>query len=207
MKVTSRLRTSVDHTEQVAVGVSQNYEVCTFGIVPIDSHCTESYQSLDLGKLLLLICCPEVKVCAVLLVEVQPWPVCCIWYEEVGVGRSLIAQRLAPESGCPASVGHLQDNRSNADHGQSVRRVHTTAVEALDAPSLYEKWLVRHVIAHMMMPTRLTAEQGRWSGPAGRTGCWDGLQVGGTGSGRGPRYFGLGQAGRRRLPAILPDRS
>ncbi len=35
------LGTAVDHAEQVAVGVSQNYEVCTFGIVPIDSCGTE----------------------------------------------------------------------------------------------------------------------------------------------------------------------
>jgi uncharacterized protein (TIGR03083 family) len=33
------------------------------------------------------------------------------------------------------------------------------AVEAWDAPSLCEKWLVRHVIAHVTMPARLTPEQ------------------------------------------------
>lgn len=33
------------------------------------------------------------------------------------------------------------------------------AVEIWDAPSLCEKWLVRHVIAHMTMPARLTPEQ------------------------------------------------
>ena len=33
------------------------------------------------------------------------------------------------------------------------------AVGAWDAPSLCEKWLVRHVIAHMTMPARLTPEQ------------------------------------------------
>jgi uncharacterized protein (TIGR03083 family) len=33
------------------------------------------------------------------------------------------------------------------------------AVEAWDAPSLCEKWLVRHVVAHMTMPARLTAER------------------------------------------------
>ena len=33
------------------------------------------------------------------------------------------------------------------------------AVETLDAPSLCEKWLVRHVIAHVTMPARLTPEQ------------------------------------------------
>ena len=32
-------------------------------------------------------------------------------------------------------------------------------VEAWDAPSLCEKWLVRHVVAHVTMPVRLTAEQ------------------------------------------------
>jgi Mycothiol maleylpyruvate isomerase N-terminal domain len=35
----------------------------------------------------------------------------------------------------------------------------TTAVDAWDAPSLCEKWLVRHVIAHVTMPARLTPEQ------------------------------------------------
>lgn len=34
-----------------------------------------------------------------------------------------------------------------------------TAVDTWDAPSLCEKWLVRHVVAHMTMPARLTAEQ------------------------------------------------
>lgn len=33
------------------------------------------------------------------------------------------------------------------------------AGEAWDAPSLCQKWLVRHVIAHMTMPVRLTPEQ------------------------------------------------
>lgn len=32
-------------------------------------------------------------------------------------------------------------------------------VEAWDAPSLCEKWLVRHVIAHVTMPVRLTPER------------------------------------------------
>jgi uncharacterized protein (TIGR03083 family) len=32
-------------------------------------------------------------------------------------------------------------------------------VETWDAPSLCDKWLVRHVIAHVTMPTRLTREQ------------------------------------------------
>src|SRR4051812_50144867 len=31
--------------------------------------------------------------------------------------------------------------------------------ETWDAPSLCEKWLVRHVVAHVTMPARLTAEQ------------------------------------------------
>jgi uncharacterized protein (TIGR03083 family) len=35
----------------------------------------------------------------------------------------------------------------------------TTAVDAWDAPSLCEKWLVRHVIAHVTMPARLTPAQ------------------------------------------------
>ena len=34
-----------------------------------------------------------------------------------------------------------------------------STVEAWDAPSLCEKWLVRHVIAHVTMPVRLTPEQ------------------------------------------------
>ncbi len=34
-----------------------------------------------------------------------------------------------------------------------------TAVDAWDAPSLCEKWLIRHVIAHVTMPARLTPEQ------------------------------------------------
>jgi uncharacterized protein (TIGR03083 family) len=34
-----------------------------------------------------------------------------------------------------------------------------SAVDAWDAPSLCEKWLVRHVIAHMTMPARLTPER------------------------------------------------
>jgi uncharacterized protein (TIGR03083 family) len=33
------------------------------------------------------------------------------------------------------------------------------AVETWDAPSLCEKWLVRHVVAHVTMPVRLTPEQ------------------------------------------------
>ena len=33
------------------------------------------------------------------------------------------------------------------------------AVDAWDAPSLCEKWLVRHVVAHVTMPARLTPEQ------------------------------------------------
>jgi uncharacterized protein (TIGR03083 family) len=32
-------------------------------------------------------------------------------------------------------------------------------VETWDAPSLCEKWLVRHVVAHVTMPVRLTPEQ------------------------------------------------
>ena len=35
----------------------------------------------------------------------------------------------------------------------------TTTVDTWDAPSLCEKWLVRHVIAHVTMPARLTPEQ------------------------------------------------
>ncbi|HET9872406.1 MAG TPA: maleylpyruvate isomerase family mycothiol-dependent enzyme [Propionibacteriaceae bacterium] len=35
----------------------------------------------------------------------------------------------------------------------------TSAVEAWDAPSLCERWQVRHVIAHVTMPARLTPEQ------------------------------------------------
>lgn len=35
----------------------------------------------------------------------------------------------------------------------------TAAVEVWDAPSLCEQWLVRHVIAHVTMPARLTPEQ------------------------------------------------
>ena len=35
----------------------------------------------------------------------------------------------------------------------------TTAADAWDAPSLCEHWLVRHVIAHVTMPVRLTPEQ------------------------------------------------
>ena len=34
-----------------------------------------------------------------------------------------------------------------------------TAADTWDAPSLCEKWLVRHVIAHVTMPARLTPEQ------------------------------------------------
>jgi uncharacterized protein (TIGR03083 family) len=34
-----------------------------------------------------------------------------------------------------------------------------TAPDAWDTPSLCEKWLVRHVIAHVTMPARLTPEQ------------------------------------------------
>jgi uncharacterized protein (TIGR03083 family) len=34
-----------------------------------------------------------------------------------------------------------------------------TAADAWDAPSLCEGWLVRHVIAHVTMPARLTPEQ------------------------------------------------
>ena len=34
-----------------------------------------------------------------------------------------------------------------------------TAVETWDAPSLCEKWQVRHVVAHVTMPARLTPEQ------------------------------------------------
>lgn len=34
-----------------------------------------------------------------------------------------------------------------------------TAVDTWDAPSLREKWLVRHVVAHVTMPARLTPEQ------------------------------------------------
>ena len=34
-----------------------------------------------------------------------------------------------------------------------------TSVDTWDAPSLCEKWLVRHVVAHVTMPARLTPEQ------------------------------------------------
>lgn len=34
-----------------------------------------------------------------------------------------------------------------------------TNIDTWDAPSLCEKWLVRHVIAHVTMPVRLTPEQ------------------------------------------------
>ena len=34
-----------------------------------------------------------------------------------------------------------------------------SAVDTWDAPSLCEKWLVRHVVAHVTMPARLTPEQ------------------------------------------------
>ncbi len=34
-----------------------------------------------------------------------------------------------------------------------------TAADSWDAPSLCEKWLVRHVIAHVTMPARLTPEE------------------------------------------------
>ena len=35
----------------------------------------------------------------------------------------------------------------------------TAAPDVWDAPSLCEKWLVRHVVAHVTMPARLTPEQ------------------------------------------------
>jgi uncharacterized protein (TIGR03083 family) len=35
----------------------------------------------------------------------------------------------------------------------------TTAVDSWDVPSLCEKWAVRHVVAHVTMPVRLTPEQ------------------------------------------------
>ena len=35
----------------------------------------------------------------------------------------------------------------------------TTGADAWDAPSLCEKWLVRHVVAHVTMPVRLTPAQ------------------------------------------------
>ncbi len=35
----------------------------------------------------------------------------------------------------------------------------TAAAETWDAPSLCDKWLVRHVVAHVTMPARLTPEQ------------------------------------------------
>ena len=35
----------------------------------------------------------------------------------------------------------------------------TTAVDSWDAPSLCEKWAVRHVVAHVTMPARLTPGQ------------------------------------------------
>jgi uncharacterized protein (TIGR03083 family) len=35
----------------------------------------------------------------------------------------------------------------------------TAPAESWDAPSLCEKWQVRHVVAHVTMPTRLTPEQ------------------------------------------------
>ena len=34
-----------------------------------------------------------------------------------------------------------------------------TATDAWDAPSLCEKWLVRHVVAHVTMPARMTPER------------------------------------------------
>jgi uncharacterized protein (TIGR03083 family) len=34
-----------------------------------------------------------------------------------------------------------------------------TAVDTWDAPSLCEKWLVRHVVAHVTMPARMTPQQ------------------------------------------------
>jgi uncharacterized protein (TIGR03083 family) len=34
-----------------------------------------------------------------------------------------------------------------------------TAIDRWDAPSLCERWLVRHVVAHVTMPTRLTPER------------------------------------------------
>ena len=34
-----------------------------------------------------------------------------------------------------------------------------TSVDTWDAPSLCEKWLVRHVVAHVTMPARLTPQQ------------------------------------------------
>jgi len=37
--------------------------------------------------------------------------------------------------------------------------LNAAALDTWDAPSLCEKWLVRHVIAHVTMPARLTPEQ------------------------------------------------
>jgi uncharacterized protein (TIGR03083 family) len=43
-------------------------------------------------------------------------------------------------------------------YGGLADLLETAPVETWDAPSLCEKWLVRHVIAHVTMPTRLTLE-------------------------------------------------
>ncbi len=42
---------------------------------------------------------------------------------------------------------------------QLAKLLDTAAVDTWDAPSLCDGWLVRHVIAHMTMPARLTPEQ------------------------------------------------
>lgn len=44
-------------------------------------------------------------------------------------------------------------------YGRLADLLTAAPVETWDAPSLCEKWLVRHVIAHVTMPARLTPEQ------------------------------------------------
>lgn len=41
----------VDHAEQVAVRIGKNDEVCTVGVVPLDTGGSERFQSLDFSDL------------------------------------------------------------------------------------------------------------------------------------------------------------
>lgn len=83
----------------------------------------ECLQALNFSALLGFICCPEVEVGAVRLVEVQPRSVALIRLKKVGVAPALIPQRFAPEVSSASGVSNVEDYCSDVHHERTVRRI------------------------------------------------------------------------------------
>lgn len=134
-------------SDQSAVLITQNRlpsgpirttKSASSGEILLDACIVKCLQALDLSKLLIFVCRPEIEVGAVRLVELEPWPAA--WpaalprQEKVLVASALIPQSLAPEESRSASVRYLEDDCSDAHQEPTVREAPEDALSCRCGP-------------------------------------------------------------------------